>query len=304
MAIRIARKRRMMKISHGFEYAAVRLLTKFVQILPGRLADRVAVLLGRAAYYILTSRRRIARHNLYRAFGDELSPDKIERIVREVFINISRTTIEFARQPVLTPEKILEMVSANEGRHYFDKVLAEGKGAMLITGHFGNWELMGGWVAAMGYPLDFLVGQQHNRNVDELFISFRRALGVGIIPIGVAARKVIKSLRANRMVAVVSDQHAASGGAIINFFNRRASTPKGPAAFAVKVGCPILFGCSIREGYNKHRVEIDPPIYPPQSGDTEQDILTMTQKYGKYLEARIRKYPDQWMWTHRRWKVD
>jgi KDO2-lipid IV(A) lauroyltransferase len=294
----------MMKISHGFEYAGVWLLTKSVQLLPGRLADWLAVMLGRLAYYILTSRRRIAANNLRRAFGEELSDEEIIRIVKKVFINISRTTIEFARQPILTSSKILKMIRGEDSRHYLDRVLNEGKGAMLVAGHFGNWELMGGWAAALGYPLDFLVGQQHNRRVDELFVSFRRALGVGIIPVGVAARKVIKSLRANRMVAVVSDQHAASGGAIINFFNRPASTPKGPAAFAVKVGCPIIFGCLVREGYNKHRVEIDPPIYPPNSGDTEQDIQTMTQKYAEYLEARVRKYPEQWMWTHRRWKVD
>lgn len=293
-----------MKISHGLEFAAVWTLTKIVQFLPGRMADMMAVGLGRLAYFILTSRRRIANANLRRAFPDELSEEKIRNITKKVFINISRTTIEFARQPVFNSEKIKRWVISESGKEHFDKILAEGHGAMLVAGHFGNWELLAGWVVAHNYPLDLLVGKQHNKMVDDLIISFRKALGVGIIPIGVSARNVIKSLRDNRFVAVVSDQHAASGGVVVDFFGRPASTPKGPAAFAVKVGCPIIFGCLIREGYNRHRAEVFPPIYPAGSGNTERDIDEMTKAYSALLESMIRKYPDQWMWTHRRWKLD
>jgi KDO2-lipid IV(A) lauroyltransferase len=293
-----------MKISHGLEFAAVWLLTKIAQIMPGRLADALAIFLGKLAYHVLTSRRLIAAENLRRAMPDKFTVDDINKISRQVFINIGRTTIEFARQPLLSPEKIKEMVTCDSGMEYLDNALKEGTGAVLISGHFGNWELLGGWMAAIGYPLDFLVGQQHNVMVDRLLVSFRRSLGVGIIPIGVAARKMIKSLRSGRMVAVVSDQHAASGGIVVDFFGRPASTPAGPAAFAVKVGCPIIAGGLLREGYNRHRALITEPIFPPQSGNTEQDIKKMTQDYTTRFEGLIRQYPDQWMWTHRRWKID
>ncbi|UCD16945.1 MAG: lysophospholipid acyltransferase family protein [Candidatus Zixiibacteriota bacterium] len=292
-----------MKISHGLEYAVTRLLTWLVQILPGRIADMVAFVLGRLSYAVLTSRRRVARENLRRAFKDEKSPGEIEQLIKAIFLHTSRTIVEFARQPVFTHEKILKMFTS-DGREYLDQVLAGGKGAMLISGHLGNWELIGGWIAALGYPLDFLVGHQHNELVNDLLISFRRSLGVGIIPVGVAARGVIKSLRSNRFVAVVSDQHAPSGGVVVHFFGRPAATPKGPAAFAVKVGCPIVFGACIRKGYNRHHAIAYPPIYPPQTGDTEKDIVIMSQAYSSLLEACIREYPDQWLWTHRRWKLD
>ncbi len=292
-----------MKISHGAEYLALLTITRLAQLIPGRLADWMAVAFGILSYLILTSRRRIARENLKRAFKDEKNPQEIEKIVREVFVNVARTVVEFARQPVMEKDEILSMVAA-DGEEYFAQVLAEGKGAMLVSGHFGNWEFLGGWLAAKGYQVDLLVGEQHNKKVDDLLMSFRKSFGVGIIPIGVASRHVMKSLRANRMVAVISDQHAASGGAIVQFFDRPAATPKGPAAFAAKVGCPIIAGCSLREGYKKYHLTIFPPIYPPNTGDNERDILEMTQRYTSYFENFIRKYPSQWMWTHRRWKLD
>jgi KDO2-lipid IV(A) lauroyltransferase len=292
-----------MKISHGLEFAAVWTLTRIVQIIPGRLADWIAVGLGKLAHLILASRRRIALRNLERGFKDELSLERRKEITKEVFINIARTSIEFARQPLLTPKKIVNMVTF-EGKEHVDQVFQEGKGAILICPHFGNWELMGGWVAACGYPIDFLVGEQHNQYVDRLVVSFREALGVGIIPIGVASRHIIKSLKSNRMVAMVSDQHSATGGVVVQFFGRPASTPKGPAAFAIKVGAPILCGVLLRKGYNKHHAVVYPPLYPPQSGDNEKDIFDMTQLYTSYFEKSIRKNPEQWMWTHRRWKLD
>lgn len=293
----------MTKISHGLEYTAVYTLTRLVQIMPGRLADWLAIALGNLAYLLMTKRREVALNNLRRALGDEKGEGELARIARKVFINIARTLVEFARQPVLKKEKILEMIDA-EGAEFLEQVNHEGNGAMLVAGHLGNWELFGGWAAALGYPVDFLVGQQHNMKVDELMNSFRRALGVGIIPIGVSSRHVIKSLRANRMVAVVNDQHSATGAVVVNFFGRPAASHKGPAAFAVKMDCPLLTGALIRKGYARHHAIVLPPIQPPKTGDEEKDILIMTQKFTDCLEAFIRQYPEQWMWTHRRWKLD
>jgi len=293
-----------MKINHGLEYIAFWILTKSVQIMPTRLADIIAVLLGKLSYKILTSRRRTASDNLHRAFGDSKTEVEYESIIKNVFINISRTTVEFARQPIFSKERILKMIPEATGQEHIDKALEDGKGLILVTAHVGNWELMGGWVSAAGYPTDFLVGKQHNPYVDKLFDNFRGSFGVGRFPVGVAARHVLKSLKLNRVVAMVSDQHSATGGVVINFFNRPASTPGGPALFSIKTGSPIVLGVLIREGYNRHRAVVSPPIYPPAGGDNEQDAVTITQQYTSMLEAIVRNYPDQWMWTHRRWKID
>jgi KDO2-lipid IV(A) lauroyltransferase len=293
-----------MKISHGFEYAAFWCLTGFTRLLPGRLREWIAAWLGRLGYIVAASRRRIAKENLKRAFGDEKSEAELKTITKGVFVNIVRSMLEFACFPRMTKEKIRRLVPEHTGLEYLDEALKGGKGCMFVAGHLGHWELIGAWVAAYDYPVDYLVGQQHNPYVDNAFNDYRRPLGVRIIPVGLTARHVIESLRENRMVALLSDQHSATGGAVVTFFGRPASTPKGPAAFAVKTGCPIVFGSLVREGYNRHRGVIEPPIYPPNSGDKEKDIIDMTQAYTSMLEAVVRQHPEQWMWTHRRWKLD
>ncbi len=293
-----------MKISHGLEYVVFWLLTKSVQIMPARLSDMIAVLLGKLAYKILASRRRIASDNLRRAFGQTKSDAEYEMIIKNVFINISRTTVEFARQPVFSRAEILKMIPESSGREHIDEALEKGHGLIFISAHVGNWELLGGWLTANGYPTDFLVGQQHNPYVDRLFDDFRAAFGVGRFQVGVAARHVLKSLRDNRVVAMVSDQHSASGGVVVDFFGRPASTPVGPAAFSIKTGSPVVLGVLIRRGYKRHRAIISRLIYPPDSGDNEKDTVWMTQQYTSLLEEIVRQYPDQWMWTHRRWKLD
>lgn len=293
-----------MKISHGLEYAAIWSLTKFVQIIPGRAADWIAIGLGKLAHTILRSRRKVAHENIRSSSLGIEDENRIDEIVRKVFVNIARTTIEFCRQPIYTGEDVLRIYGDSEGADILRTELDKGKGAMFISPHFGNWELLGGWLKAMDFPVDFLIGKQHNPKVDAMFVSFRQSLGVTTYQVGVAARKVLKSLRSGRMVAVVSDQHAASGGVVVNFLGRKASTPAGPAAFAVRAGSPVVCGCSVRRGYNRHKAVIYPPIYPPNTGDSEKDIQIVTQQYTERFEEMIRKYPEQWMWTHRRWKVD
>jgi KDO2-lipid IV(A) lauroyltransferase len=293
-----------MTISHGLEYAAFWILTRLVQSLPARAADRLAVALGDLAHTVLTSRRRIALGNLKRAFKDGKSDAELAAITKKVFRNMARATIEFARLPVLSHQKILDMVPEYSGVESIEKGQREGRGIMFISGHFGSWELLGAWLFARGFPADFLVGQQHNPYVDRMFNHFRRSSGVSTIPVGVAARHVLKSLKSGRIVCLLSDQHSATGGTVVRFFDRPAATPKGPAAFAVKVGCPIILGLLVREKDNRHRAVLSPPIYPPGTGDTEKDITEMTQAYTSRLEEMIRRYPEQWMWTHRRWKLD
>jgi len=272
--------------------------------MPARVADWTAVWLGNLARTVLTSRRRIAMDNLRRAFGDEKSEPELEAITKEVFITIARTTFELLRLPVLKQQTILDMAAEFEGAEYLKQAADTGKGAVLVTGHIGNWELLGALIYELGYPVDFLIGKQHNPYVQNMLIKIRASTGINLVPVGVGARQVMRLLKDNHFVAMVADQHSASAATRVDFFGRPAATPSGPAAFAVKLKCPILFGYLIRDNNNRCRVVAEPPIYPPDSGDREKDIVDMTQEYTKLLEKAIRKYPGQWMWTHRRWKID
>ena len=292
----------MAKLRHNVEYVGALLGVKLAHLLTLRMADAFGAALGSLAYVLLTSRRRIAYDNLRKAMGDSLSEREIRSIARKVFRNIGRTLVEFARFGKIKPEGARRII-VGDGTKYLQRAFQEGKGAIIVTSHFGNWELLGSWFAAVGYPIDFLVGTQHNKKVDGLLNSFRREMEVGIIPLKTSIRGVFQCLKANRLAGLVADQHAHTGGISVEFFGRKAATPKGPAAFAVKAKCPLLPFLMRRERYDRHVVEAGRPIYPPNGGDEEKDIETMTIAYSKFFEASIRKYPDQWMWTHRRWKI-
>lgn len=289
-------------MSHNIEYCFTLLGVKLAGLMSPRLADALGAALGSLAYVLLTSRRRIAYDNLNKAMGDVLSQQEMRAIVKRVFKNIGRTLVEFSRFGKIKLDGAKRII-VGDGLEHLQRAHGGGKGAIVVTAHFGNWELLGSWVAASGFPVDFLVGTQHNRKVDGLLNDFRREMGASIIPLKTSIRGIFKCLRANHITALVSDQHAPSGGVVLDFFGRKAATPKGPAALALKAGCPLIPLLMRRERYDRHVVMASELIYPPNSGDDEKDIETMTMAYTKSFEDGIRKYPDQWMWTHRRWKL-
>ncbi|MEW6051992.1 MAG: lysophospholipid acyltransferase family protein [Candidatus Zixiibacteriota bacterium] len=291
----------MAKLSHHVEYLATRFGIAVANLLSPRAADRLGAGLGDLAYLMLTSRQRIAMENLRRAFGDRYSEPELQQITRRVFQNIGRTLVEFARFGKIKAEGARSLVAGDLTG--VEQARAKGNGGIIVTAHFGNWELLGAWFGAMGYPMDFLVGRQHNQKVDDLLIGFRREMGVGIIPLATSTRQVFKALKANRITGLVSDQHASSGGVRLEFFGRPAATPRGPALFAIRANCPLLPYMLRRESFDRHVAMAGEPIYPPNSGDEEADIRTMTEQYTGFFENCIRQFPDQWMWTHRRWKL-
>ncbi len=294
----------MASLSHQLEYLATLGAAKYAQGLSEESADRMGRRLGSVMYHVLPKRRKIALDNLRRALGSEYTEEQLEEITRQVFTNIGQTLIEFSRFKQLGRDGVRRVVTG-PGEEHIARAFAEGKGGILLTGHFGNWEILGAWVAAMGYPMDFLVGRQHNAKVDKLLLGFRSEMKVGLIPLATAARSVFKTLKANRITGIVADQHAPGGGSIvIDFFGRPAAWAKGPALFSIRSGAPLLPYLLRRERFDKHVLMPGEPIYPPNTGDEEKDIETMLVAYARFLEQGIRAYPDQWMWTHRRWKLD
>ncbi|MEW5994702.1 MAG: hypothetical protein AB1744_09925 [Candidatus Zixiibacteriota bacterium] len=292
----------MARLSHTIEYVGALAGTKLANLLSARAADRFGAALGSLAYRLWVSRRRVARDNLKQAFGASLTDEQISAISRNVFKNAGRTVVEFARFQRIGREGAKRII-VSDCLDLLQRIHSEGKGAVMLTAHFGNWELLGSWLAAMGFPVDFLVGEQHNKLVDDLLNGFRREMGVGIIPLRTSIRGIFKSLKANRFTGVVADQHAPSGYVVVEFFGRPAAAPKGPAAFAVKAGSPLVPFLMRRERYDRHVVMPGEPIYPPNSGNEDEDIEVMTKAYTEFFEDGIRQYPDQWLWTHRRWKL-
>jgi len=290
-----------MKISHGIEYAAVRVLAGLFRTLPHRKAVALGELLGRAADVVWTARHRVILKNLEIAFGDSLSENQRRDLAREVFGNLGKTMAEVSRFPKINRDLILGLVES-EGEDAFREALDYGRGAILAGSHFGNWELSGAYVNALGYPVDFVVRGQHNPLVDRYLTYLRQCLNVRVIHSERGMREVIRALRQNRQVAIVSDQHAGSGGILVEFFGRLVSVPRAPATLAVRTGAPIITGCIYRRPDDRHYCVFQKPEYPRTDADEKEEIFRLTKLFTSRIEAVIRSRPDLWLWTHRRFK--
>ena len=259
--------------------------------------------LGSFLYLALKKRRRIALENLQIAFGDEMSADERAQICRESFRQIGKTAIEFLRFPQLTFENIWEEVTV-EGKEHLIGALNQGKGAIVFLSHFGNWEflalvygaLIPDRAKAIAFPLK-------NRHLNALVSQYRERLSLKLITRRQAVRETLRALKGGYAVGFFADQNAGREGVFVDFFGKPASAVRGPATLALKTGAPLLLSMDIRQSDDRHHVIITPAIDLEISGDLEQDVQTNTAHILKILEAYIRQYPDQWLWTHNRWKT-
>jgi KDO2-lipid IV(A) lauroyltransferase len=291
------------KLSHRLEYAAAAAIVRLARSMSADRADRFGARLGRIVHSVWGKRRRITLDNLTRALGNEYSAEELDRICRRVFENLGRTLIEFARFRVLRAEGVLDVVD-EYSTDMLDDLVKQGKGAVLLSAHYGNWELLGAWVAARGYKCSFVVSTQHNLLFDQMLTRFRSEMGVRIIHAEVAMKTAFKRLRKGEFICMVADQHVASASIVVDFFGRPAATARGPALLAIRAGSPIIPALMRREQYDRHIIMAGEPLYAPGSGDDDADVRWLTEKYTRYLQDGIARCPDQWMWTHRRWKVD
>jgi KDO2-lipid IV(A) lauroyltransferase len=288
--------------THRLEYAAVRAGQAVVCALPAGVARELGAALGDFTFSVLHLRRAVTMRQLVRALGSEHTEQELERVAREAYRNFGRMAFEYARFPRLTRRDVEATVRVT-GAEHLKEALTGGKGAILVAAHFGNWELAA-TLAMMGYPVSFLVGEQHNTLVDGLMNRLRQGLGVETIPLTGSLRGVFRALRANRVVAMLSDQDAGKRGIFVDFFGRPASTPYGPARFAVAAGAPLIPGVAVRHPRGRHELVISPPVAPACPGaPPEEAARALTQAYTRVFEDFIRRHPDHYFWMHRRWKT-
>lgn len=293
---------RLIRIRHRLELAGVRLLIWLPSVLPLKTSVRMSSVLGVIAFDLFRIRRRVTLDNLRRAFPDSFPEAERVKIGRRSYINFAKSMVEFASLGRISREVLRETVRIR-GMENLDEALSHGRGAVVVTGHFGSWEFLGAAAVAHGVPADFLVGEQANRLVDDTMNDLRRKAGIGIIPRGVAARGIFKSLKRNRVVALLSDQDARSHGIFVDFFGTPASTFPGAAQFAYRAGCPVVFCYIVRSEDESHETVILPPAYPDQHADKDSEVYRMTSEHVKALEDAVSDHPDHYFWAHRRWKT-
>ncbi len=290
------------RFRHRLELFGVKLLSWLPLVLPYRWSIKAGGLFGAFAFDAVRIRRRVTLDNLERAFGDTIGEAERVRIGRRSYVNFAKSMVEFASLRRLSAERLREMVRFH-GMEHVDAALAEGKGLVAVTGHFGSWELLGASVAARGVPIDFLIGEQTNNLVDDYMNGLRRSVGIGLIAKGVAVRGVFRSLKKNRLVAILSDQDARKSGIFVDFFGIPSSTHPGAAQFVWKIGCPMIFASIVRREDETHDVWFNPAMRADTGAEGEGEIFRLTSALMKELESVIRDHPDHYFWAHRRWKT-
>lgn len=277
-------------------------LLAFLAGIPAPWTVRLGKILGLAAYHLDRRHRRVALQNLALAFP-EMADGHRKAVARRSFQNLVTTFLEIPRLGRAPFQEILERVRP-EGTEHFLSALAEGKGVLVLTGHFGNWELMALYTGMRGLRVAFVARRLDNRFFDRWMNRIRSRSGNRVIPKRGALLHVLRLLRRGWAVGFLMDQRVTGReGVFVDFFSRPAGSSAALALLACRYGAPVLPVYVLRDPSGVgHRLCIEPRVPVVRTGNPTRDILENTQRFQKVLERIVRKHPDQWFWLHRRWR--
>ena len=278
-------------------YLAMRLALAVLRLLPRPLALAAGGMLGRAAR-ALGLRRAVTDDNLAKAFP-ELGAAERHAVARGVYRHFGRMAVDSLRFSN-DPRGVVPLVQGAQAAELIRDRLKHGRGVIILTGHIGNWELAGGYLASLGIPLAAVVKPPANPYVAGHTESVRRALGMETIPMPQARSRVLAALREGKAVALVADQGALRSETWVPFFGQPTMTPSGPGLFAARSGAPVVFGILVAAG-SGYRLEVE-VLDDAVTGEVRGAIERIAARYREMLEAAVRRFPDQYLWTHRLWK--
>ena len=288
---------------HQLEYAPVWLLVKLLGALPRPLARVAGITLAQAVYLLHPRLRRVGMRNLAMAMPDLPLPRR-RRIVRGVFTSLGRLLAEFCLFPRYTRQNI-ESVAVYEGFENFDAAQRRGKGVLFLTAHLGGWEIGSFAHSVYGHPLRVVVRPLDNPYLDRLVTRYRTLRGNSVFEKQDFARGLLAAMKAGETVGLLMDQNVMPPrGVFVDFFGIPAYTASGIARVALHTDCAVVPAFTIWDpAIGKYRVTFAPAVPLVRTGDVEADTTNNTAAFNKVIEDYVRKYPDQWLWVHRRWKT-
>jgi len=291
--------------------------------LPLSIAQALGAMLGLAGYALLGPYRRLVHAHLREVFGPRLSGYTRRFVARHVFINLGKNFIEWQALARLSPAQLQRRVDF-VGLTHLQQALAKGRGVIALSAHFGNWEVLAPALTSLGFKGGVLARRLRYPEYEAFLVEMRRRHGVETYARS-SIKDVVRVLKANHIIGMMPDQDIDSlDGVFVEFFNRPAYTPVGPAALAVMTGASIVPCFCLRQG-RRFRIVIEEPIAVPRTGDRgghyakgvvaeevpggeagrdrAQNLAAITQAWSRVVESHIRSHPHQWVWMHRRWKT-
>jgi KDO2-lipid IV(A) lauroyltransferase len=290
---------------HRVEYAAVRGLQWGLTRLPLSASLRVGEALAWIAYLVAVRHRRIGMTNLAIAFPERSLRER-RRILRASMLNLGRTVMELLYLPVLSDADLRHMVRFEDEQRWEEAITAErDTGGMILSGHFGNWELCVFAHGRRGYPLTMVHRTLANPYIDRWFNALRARAGTVLLRKSSAAIGALRAVRRGGLLVLPFDQNSVRNlGVFVPFFGVPACTNAGLALIALRTGAPVVPVFLVREGRSaRHVVHLPPFLYAERTGDLEADVVRNTERFSLVFEDMVRRYPEQWLWVHRRWKT-
>jgi KDO2-lipid IV(A) lauroyltransferase len=287
----------------NLEFWLVWVVARTLGWMPRGWARVLAGGLAWSVYWIDARLRRVGHRNLEMALPALSAPER-DRIVRGVFRHLGWQLVEFCRMTRYTPENTRHWIRT-EGLEHYLAAKARGKGVLVVTGHLGAWELSSFYHSLMGYTMCMVARPLDNRRLDRFVNCIRCLHGNRVLPKDEFARGLLRAMRAGQTVGLLMDTNMTPPqGVFVDFFGMQACTASGVARVALKTGAAVLPGFMLwepKEG--KYVLHFGAELNFKRSGNFEQEILAATQQCAHLTEDWIRRYPDQWLWIHRRWKT-
>lgn len=288
-------------------YIVVRIFVSVFRLLPLRICLLMGRFLASIAYLVDTKHRTVAERNLRNAYGDELSESQMQEIIRRSYLHLASVGIDFIKLPRIVDSNNWQDYFEFEGLGFVKKALEEGKGAICVTGHVGNWEVLGCAMAFIfhhSHSLHSIAKHMENHYMDRFFTKLREESGQKIIFTENAARGILRVLKNNQLLGILIDQHVRGNSIFVDFFGQKASTTRSVATLSLKTGAPVIMFFARRlEGEYRFKITASEPIQIEKTGNMEKDIFNLTQRCTHIIESKIRERPHEWLWIHRRWKV-
>lgn len=291
-----------MKLRHAVEAAGFRLLLAAARILPRRAMLAAGSMAGLLGWVLDGRHRRIAAENLEGALGDTLDAKARARLQRACWRHFGRITVDSLCVLQLDPRAVPGLVEV-EGIELAREAYARGHGVMLFSGHFGHWELAALVQAYLGLPMTLVTRPLDNPVLESMLARLRTRSGNTVVHKRSAVREMLQTLGAGGGVAIVIDQDARESGVFVPFFGRPASTTPTPATLALRTGAPLVAVCCIPREDGRYRMIYGPVIEAESTGDRAADVARLTAQCTQIVEQWVRRYPQYWLWMHRRWKT-
>jgi KDO2-lipid IV(A) lauroyltransferase len=285
------------------EYALAWLIVKTIGALPRPIARTVAIILAWKIYFLHVRLRRAGKRNLELAFPEK-TQRKRARILRGVFTSLGRQLAEICLFPKYTRENVGDVV-VYDGFENFEQALARGKGVLFLTGHIGGWELSAFAHSLYGHPLKVVMRSLDNPYLDRLTRQYRTAHGNEMLDKDEFGRALLAAMKAGETVGILMDTNMTPPqGVFVDFFGIQACTASGLAKIALHTDAAVVPGFTFWDAkLKKYRLRFDPALTLLRSGNDALDVVANTALFTRVIEDYVRRYPDQWLWVHRRWKT-